>query len=58
MKLLFFILFLAFSYANPLRDFLFYFNAPTLTLLIGTFGNLFWGYFLAPWTGGKAMVQA
>ena len=56
MKLLLLLFLTAASLANPLRDFLFYFNDPTLTSLLGAFGNLFWGYFLSPWRGGKAMI--
>ena len=43
---------------NPLRDFLFYFNNPTLMTLLSAFGNLFWGLFLGPWVGARSMIQA
>jgi hypothetical protein len=41
---------------NPLRDFLYYFNDPTLLTLIAAFGNYIWGLFMSPWVGGNAMV--
>ena len=43
---------------NPWRDFLYYFQDPHIMTLLSAFGNFFWGFFLAPWQGGNAMIQA
>ncbi len=43
---------------NPWRDFLYYFHDPHIMTLLSAFGNYFWGYFLAPWVGGNAMIKA
>jgi hypothetical protein len=43
---------------NPWRDFLYYFHDPHILTLLSAFGNTFWGFFLAPWAGGNAMIKA